>query len=80
VVGLVLKGGMGLTAVGIGIGIAASLGLTQVLRAWLFGIGVVDTVTLVGVVVVLGAGALLACLIPAVKAARADPLETLKVE
>jgi putative ABC transport system permease protein len=80
VVGLVLKSGMGLTAVGIGIGIAASLGLTQLLRFWLFGIGVVDPVTLAGVVAVLGTGALLACLIPALKAARADPLETLKVE
>ncbi len=80
VVGLVLKGGMGLTAIGIGFGIAASLGLTQVLRFWLFGIGVIDPVTLAAVVAVLGTGALLACLIPAVKAARADPLETLKVE
>ena len=79
-VGLVLKGGMGLTAIGIGFGIAASLGLTQVLRFWLFGIGVIDPVTLAAVVAVLGTGALLACLIPAVKAARADPLETLKVE
>jgi len=80
VVGLVLKGGMGLTAVGIGIGIAASFGLTQVLRFWLFGIGVVDPVTLGVVVLVLGTGALLACLIPALKAARSDPTETLKVE
>jgi len=80
VVGLVLKSGMGLTAMGIGIGIAASLALTQLLRFWLFGIGVVDPVTLVAVVMVLGTGALLACLIPALRAARADPLETLKVE
>jgi putative ABC transport system permease protein len=80
VIGLVLKGGVGLTAVGIGIGIIVSLGLTQVLRFWLFGIGVIDPVTLAGVVLVLWTGAFLACLIPAMKAARADPLETLKVE
>jgi ABC-type antimicrobial peptide transport system permease subunit len=71
---------VGLTAVGIGIGIIVSLGLTQVLRFWLFGIGVIDPVTLAGVVLVLWTGAFLACLIPAMKAARADPLETLKVE
>lgn len=80
VVGLVLKGGMGLTVVGMGIGIAASLGLTQLLRYWLFGIGWVDPVTLGAVVLILGTGALLACLVPALKAARADPLETLKAE
>ena len=80
VIALVLKGGMGLTAAGIGIGIVASLGLTQLLRAWLFGIGIVDPLTLMGVVAVLGGSAFLACLIPAVKAARTDPLETLKVE
>jgi predicted permease len=80
VVGLVVRGGMGLTAVGIVLGLAGSLGLTRVLRSWLFGIGTVDVWTLVIVVGVLGSGALLACLIPALKAARADPLETLKVE
>jgi ABC-type lipoprotein release transport system permease subunit len=40
----------------------------------------VDTVTLVGVIALLGTAALLACLVPAVKAARTDPLETLKAE
>ena len=54
--------------------------MTQLLRSWLFGIGVVDPVTLVGVILVLGAAALVACIIPALKASRADPLETLKVE
>lgn len=80
VVGLVLRGGMGLTAVGITIGLAGSLGLTRVLLYWLFGIGLLDIWTLVIVVGVLGFGALFACLIPALKAARSDPLETLKVE
>jgi putative ABC transport system permease protein len=80
VIGLVLRGGMALTAVGIGIGTAASLGMTQLLRSQLFGIGIVDPVTLVGVILVLGAAAIMACLIPALKASRADPLETLKAE
>ena len=80
VVGLVIKGGMGLTAVGVGFGIAGSLALTQVLRFWLFGIGRVDPVTLGVVILVLGAASLLACLVPALKAARSDPTEALKVE
>ncbi len=80
VVGLVLRGGMGLAAVGIGIGTVASLGMTQILRSWLFGIGFVDPVTLVGVILILGGAAIMACIIPALKASRADPLETLKVE
>jgi putative ABC transport system permease protein len=80
VVGLVLRGGMGLTAVGVLFGLAGSLGLTRILRSWLFGIGFVDPVTMVGVVAVLGFSALLACLVPAFRAARIDPIETLKAE
>jgi putative ABC transport system permease protein len=80
VIGYIMKGGLGLTALGIGLGLLASLGLTRILRFWLFGIGPVDPVTLAGVVAILGGGAFVACLIPALKAARVDPLETLKVE
>jgi predicted permease len=80
VVGLVLRGGMGLTAVGILFGVVASLGLTRLLQSWLFGIGSVDPLTLIGVVTVLSGSALLACLVPALRAARIDPLETLKAE
>ena len=80
VIGLVIRGGMGMTAGGIALGIVGSLALTQILRFWLFGIEVVDPVTLVAVVLVLGTGALVACVIPAVRAVRADPTETLRVE
>jgi putative ABC transport system permease protein len=80
VIGMVLGSGMALTATGIALGLIASLGLTQLLRSQLFGIGVVDPVTLVGVVAVLGGSALVACLVPALRAARVDPLETLKAE
>ena len=69
-----------LTGSGILIGTAASFGVTQVLRSQLYGIGLVDLPTLAGVTVVLATAAILACIVPAVKASRADPLETLKVE
>jgi ABC-type antimicrobial peptide transport system permease subunit len=80
VVALVLWGGMGLTALGVVLGLGGALGLTWILRSWLFGIGVVDPLTMVGVVAVLGFSGLLACLVPALRAARIDPIETLKAE
>jgi ABC-type antimicrobial peptide transport system permease subunit len=80
VVGLVFRAGLGLTAVGIAFGTLGSLGITQILRSQLFGIGIVDPVTLGAVTLVLSTAAILACIAPAIKASRADPLETLKVE
>jgi putative ABC transport system permease protein len=80
VVGLVLRGGLVLTVLGIGIGIAVSVGFSTILRSWLWGVSPTDRVTLIGVVLLLGTSALLATLIPALKAARTSPLDTLKVE
>jgi ABC-type antimicrobial peptide transport system permease subunit len=80
VVGLVLRGGLILTMLGIGIGLAASYGFSTILQSWLWGVSATDRVTLITVVLLLGTSALLATLIPALKAARTDPLDTLKVE
>jgi ABC-type antimicrobial peptide transport system permease subunit len=80
ILGLVLWGGMGLTALGVLLGLGGAMALTWILRSWLFGIGVVDPLTMIGVVAVLGSSALLACLIPAFRATRIDPIETLKAE
>ena len=49
-------------------------------RIRFFGIGAMDPLTLIAVVGVLGFSALLACLAPALRAARIDPIETLKAE
>jgi ABC-type antimicrobial peptide transport system permease subunit len=80
VMGMVLKGGMGLTVTGITLGIGASMGLTVLLQSQLYGIGAVDPLTLIGVAALLGSAALLACIVPALRAAQVDPLETLKAE
>jgi hypothetical protein len=80
VVGLVLRGGLVVTAVGIGIGIAGSLAVARLLRSWLFGISPWDPITLISVASILAGAALLACLVPAWVASRADPLDTLKAE
>lgn len=80
VVGLVLRSGLVLTAMGIAIGAAVSMGLAHLLRSWLWGVSATDQVTFFGVSAVLAAAALVATLIPALKAARSNPLDTLKVE
>jgi ABC-type antimicrobial peptide transport system permease subunit len=77
---MVIRAGLTLTAIGVGLGFAGSMGVSVVLRSWLYGVGIVDTVTLGSVVLVLACAALLASMIPALKAARTDPLDTLKVE
>jgi predicted permease len=78
--GLVLRGGLTLTAIGVGLGLVGSIGVSVLLRRWLFGVGFVDGIALGSVVLILAGAALLASLVPALKAARTDPLETLKVE
>ncbi|MFG1691458.1 ABC transporter permease [Gemmatimonadota bacterium] len=80
VVGLVLRSGLTVTAMGIGFGLAGSLAVALVLRSWLYGISATDPTTLIGVALILAGAALLACLVPAWMASRSDPLETLKAE
>jgi len=50
------------------------------MRAQLFGVGVADPATLLGVVVLIGATALVACWLPARRAARIAPIEALRYE
>ncbi len=75
---LVLGGSMGTVLVGIGAGLAASLALTRLLRSLLYGVAPTDPVTLAAVAGLLGAVALAAAWIPARRAVRIDPIETLR--
>jgi ABC-type antimicrobial peptide transport system permease subunit len=62
------------------IGIGLSFLFTRALESALYGVSVADPVTLVGVVVVVCSVATLAALLPALRAARVDPIQVLREE
>jgi putative ABC transport system permease protein len=75
---LVLSRAMVLAVIGIVIGIAGAVALTRYLTSLLFGVKPIDVVTFVGVAVILALVVLVACLVPARRATRIDPLEALR--
>ncbi len=80
IVRLVIGRGMGLTLLGVVIGLAASLVLTRLIADWLYGVSPTDAVTLLAVSLLLAGAALLACWIPARRAMKVDPLVALRYE
>ncbi|MGB8541760.1 MAG: ABC transporter permease [Candidatus Acidiferrales bacterium] len=80
VLGLVLKHGMSLGLIGLGIGLAASLVLTRFLKDLLFGVGPTDPITLLVVAILLAFVAFLACYVPARRAMAVDPIVALRCE
>lgn len=77
---MVVFEGMRVIAVGVVIGTAGALGLTRLLSTVLFGTSAADPATFAGVVVVLGAAALVACYLAAQKATRVDAIVALRGE
>jgi predicted permease len=75
---LFLRQGLTMTLGGIGIGIAGALMLTRVISAHLFGVGPMDPLTYAAVALGLTGVALLASYLPARRAARVDPIVTLR--
>jgi predicted permease len=80
VVARVVRDGMVLAAVGLTLGAIAAIGAVGLLRALLFGTGTYDLFTFAIVPALLASVALMACLIPAMRAARVDPTVTLRSE
>jgi putative ABC transport system permease protein len=75
---LVVRHGLKIVGTGLVIGIACALVLTRLIQGVLYGVSSSDPVTLVAAVFVLGLAALLACLLPALRAARIDPIKALR--
>src|ERR1700723_2476989 len=77
---LMLGEGMKMALVGVAIGIAAALGLTQLMTKMLFGVSAADPITFCAVALILTSVALTACYIPARRAMRVDPMVALRYE
>jgi putative ABC transport system permease protein len=77
---LIVKQGMKVTAIGVLLGIAASLGLTRLIANLLFGVSATDLATFGALSVLLLSVALLACWLPARRASSVDPMVALRAE
>ena len=77
---LVVRQAMVLALGGVGIGILASLVLTRLMKGLLFDVSVTDPMTFVAIAALMTLIALIACLIPARRATRVDPLVALRYE
>lgn len=77
---LVLRRGLSLAVVGLGIGISSALWLTKIIASQLFGVSATDPATFLVVALMMTLVALAACFIPAQRATRVDPMIALRSE
>ena len=77
---LVLRRGMGLALVGLAIGLAASFALTRLMRSLLFEVSASDPITFGVISLMLVVVAFGACVIPALRATKVDPMVALRYE
>lgn len=77
---LVLRWSLSLAGAGIVLGALGAFVLTRLMGGLLFGVGTTDPFTFAGVSILMGAAALMASLVPAIRACRVDPITVLKAE
>jgi putative ABC transport system permease protein len=80
VLGMVARQGMSLVAAGVGLGLAGALAATRAVAGMVYGVGTADPATFALAVLVLSAAGLLACWLPARRAARVNPMTVLRQE
>jgi putative ABC transport system permease protein len=76
----VVREGFGLTVAGLSIGLALSAVTSRSLRSLLYGVSPADAPTYAAVLILLALGSLAACLLPAYRASRIDPMQALREE
>ena len=77
---LTLCQGLRLVVIGTAVGVAAALALTRLMQSLLYEVSAADPLTFAAVALLLALAALLACYIPARRAARIDPMVALRCE
>jgi len=77
---MVLRQGMTLVGIGIILGLGAAIALTRLLRSMLYGVSPMDPLTLAAGALLISLIALLACYVPALRAAKVDPMVALRCE
>ena len=80
IVKYVVRHGLIISALGIAVGVLGALAAAGVLQSYLYNLAPRDPWTFIIAALVLGTASLLACLVPALRAARVDPLVALRVE
>ena len=80
IVGLVVRQGAALALAGVVLGLAGAVGMTRFMSSLLYGVSATDAVTFVSIPLLLAIVAVVACIVPAWRASRVDPVVSLRCE
>jgi len=80
VIGLVMRHGLTLVSVGLGLGLLGAAGVSRLIRQLLFGVQPLDAAIYGGIAVLFALVAALACVAPSLRASRIDPLTAFRTE